>query len=76
MLDFKKILFPIDMSDSCTTTAPFVEAMARKYSAEITMLHVLEMPSALIADWSGGGSSIHRYQLPSGRPKLRRRKRI
>ncbi len=54
MRDFKRILFPIDMSDACTATAPFVEAMARKYSAEITMLHVLEMPSALMADWSGG----------------------
>lgn len=54
MLDFKKILFPIDMSDTCATIAPFVAAMAGKYSAEITMLHVLEMPSALMADSSGG----------------------
>jgi nucleotide-binding universal stress UspA family protein len=54
MLDCKKILFPIDMSDSCTKTAPFVEAMARKYSAEVTMLHALEIPPALITDWPGG----------------------
>jgi len=54
MRTFQKILFPIDMSDSCTATAPFVESMARKYNAEVTMLHVLEMPSGLIPDWYGG----------------------
>jgi nucleotide-binding universal stress UspA family protein len=54
MRAFQKILFPIDMSDSCTATAPFVDAMARKYSAEVTLLHVLEMPSGLIPDWYGG----------------------
>jgi nucleotide-binding universal stress UspA family protein len=54
MQAFQKILFPIDMSDSCTATAPFVEAMAKKYNAEVTLLHVLEMPSGLIPDWYGG----------------------
>jgi nucleotide-binding universal stress UspA family protein len=58
MRDFQKILFPVDMSDSCTATAPFVEAMAKKYSAEITMLHVLEMPFALISDWPGGAVPV------------------
>jgi hypothetical protein len=42
------------MSDSCTPTAPFVEAMARQYNAEITLLHALEMPSGLIPDCYGG----------------------
>jgi nucleotide-binding universal stress UspA family protein len=54
MRAFQKILFPVDMSDSCTATARFVEAMARKYNAEVTLLHVLEMPSGLIPDWYGG----------------------
>jgi nucleotide-binding universal stress UspA family protein len=54
MRAFQKILFPVDMSDSCTATAPFVDAMARKYNAELTLLHVLEMPSGLIPDWYGG----------------------
>jgi nucleotide-binding universal stress UspA family protein len=58
MRAFQKILFPVDMSDSCTGTAPFVEAMARKYSAEVTMLHVLEMPSGLIPDWYGGAAPV------------------
>jgi nucleotide-binding universal stress UspA family protein len=58
MRAFQKILFPIDMSDSCTATAPFVEAMAKKYSADVTLLHVLEMPSGLIPDWYGGAIPV------------------
>ncbi len=58
MRAFQKILFPIDMSDSCTATAPFVEAMAKKYKAEVTLLHVLEMPSGLIPDWYGGAVPV------------------
>jgi nucleotide-binding universal stress UspA family protein len=58
MRAFQKILFPVDMSDSCTATAPFVEAMARKYNAEVTILHVLEMPSGLIPDWYGGAVPV------------------
>lgn len=54
MKTFKKILFPIDMSDSCRATAPFVAAMAKKYDAQVTMLHVLDMTSGLIPDWYGG----------------------
>jgi len=48
-----KILFPIDMSDSCTAAAPFVETMAKKFQAEVTLLHVLEMPPGYVTDWYG-----------------------
>jgi nucleotide-binding universal stress UspA family protein len=58
MRAFQKILFPIDMSESSTATAPFVAAMAKKYNAEITLLHVLEMPSGLIPDWYGGAVPV------------------
>jgi nucleotide-binding universal stress UspA family protein len=58
MRAFQKILFPIDMSQSCTATAPFVDAMARKYNAEVTLLHVLEVPSGVIPDWYGGAVPI------------------
>jgi hypothetical protein len=33
MKAFQKILFPIDMSDSCTAAAPFVEALVKKFNA-------------------------------------------
>ncbi len=53
MRAFQKILFPVDMSDSCTAAAPFVEALARKFNAELTLLHVLEMPPGYVTDWYG-----------------------
>ena len=58
MRAFQKILFPVDMSAGCTATARFVEAMARKYQAAVTMLHVLELPSGLIPDWYGGTAPV------------------
>lgn len=53
MQAFRKILFPVDMSDSCTAAAPFVETMTKKFQAELTLLHVLEMPPGYVTDWYG-----------------------
>src|SRR5579864_54949 len=53
MQAFQKILFPIDMSDSCTAAAPFVEALVKKFNAELILLHVLEMPPGYVTDWYG-----------------------
>ena len=53
MRAFQKILFPVDMSDSCTAAAPFVEALAKKFNAELTLLHVIEMPAGYVTDWYG-----------------------
>ena len=53
MQTFEKILFPVDMSDHCTATAPFVEALARKFNAVVTLLHALEIPPAYFTDWYG-----------------------
>ena len=38
MLTLKHILFPIDFSDRCCGAVPFVESMARRYNAEVTLL--------------------------------------
>jgi nucleotide-binding universal stress UspA family protein len=53
METFEKILFPVDMSDNCTATAPFVETMAKKFNAEVTLLHVLELPPGYYTDLYG-----------------------
>jgi len=53
MQAFQKILFPVDMSDSCTAAVPYVESLARKFQAEVTLLHVLEMPPGYVTDWYG-----------------------
>ena len=39
MLPFKKILFPVDYSPSCTATGPYVTDMTRHFSAELTLMH-------------------------------------
>src|SRR5262249_31147394 len=38
MLPIKHILFPIDFSERCCHAVPFVEAMASRFSAKITLL--------------------------------------
>jgi nucleotide-binding universal stress UspA family protein len=41
MLPIKHILFPIDFSERCAATTPYVAAMARKFGAKITLLNVV-----------------------------------
>jgi nucleotide-binding universal stress UspA family protein len=41
MQKIQHILFPIDFSERCCHAVPFVEAMARRYNAKITMLSVV-----------------------------------
>jgi nucleotide-binding universal stress UspA family protein len=42
MAGFKHILFPIDFSDRCCAAVPFVEAMASRYNAKVTLISVAE----------------------------------
>jgi len=43
MPQIKKILFPVDFSESSRGTARYVEAFAGQFEAEILLLHVVEM---------------------------------
>ncbi len=45
MLSFKHILFPTDLSPQCREAAPFVRAAATRFGADITLLHVMEIPA-------------------------------
>jgi nucleotide-binding universal stress UspA family protein len=67
MQTFEKILFPVDMSDSCTATAPFVEALAKKFNAEVTLLHVLEIPPTYFTDWYGYMSLVDTQSIRDAR---------
>jgi nucleotide-binding universal stress UspA family protein len=40
MHDFKKILFPVDLSESSTKIVPFVKSLASRYGARIHLLFV------------------------------------
>jgi len=42
MIDFKRILFPVDMSGEDRKAAPFVKAMAGRFGSQIDMLYVHE----------------------------------
>jgi nucleotide-binding universal stress UspA family protein len=42
MLKIRHILFPIDFSDRCCQAVPFVESLAQRYKAKITLLSVAE----------------------------------
>jgi len=46
----KKILFPIDFSDSSLATARHVQALAGHFEAEITLLHVVGMGELTLAE--------------------------
>ncbi len=61
MLAIKHILFPLDFSDRSTAAAPFVEAMANRFGAKVTLISVaqpfdasgLGYPSLLLAADTG-----------------------
>src|SRR5579872_5100074 len=42
MFAIKHILFPLDFSDRGTAAAPFVEAMANRFGAKITLISVAQ----------------------------------
>jgi len=50
MVEIKKILFPVDLTDNCTKILPYVLSMAEKYGSQICLLHVVED----IARWGIG----------------------
>ncbi len=42
MLPISRILAPVDFSDRCRGVLPYVKAIAERYAAEVTLLHVVE----------------------------------
>jgi nucleotide-binding universal stress UspA family protein len=46
MIDFGRILFPVDFSAQSKAVAPFVRAMARCFDSEIAAVHVVDVPEA------------------------------
>lgn len=39
------ILFPVDLSEASRNTVPFAREIARRFNAELTVMHVLELPA-------------------------------
>jgi len=39
MLPFRKILFPVDYSESCQAIIPYVKEMTQHFSSELSLVH-------------------------------------
>src|SRR5271166_1523972 len=42
MLDYRRILYPVDFSLRCRQMAPLVAEVARKFRSEVVLLHCLD----------------------------------
>ena len=49
MITFRRILFPVDFSARCSAAVPVVRAMVKRFGSQLTVLHVVDLPSAGIA---------------------------
>ncbi len=54
MTRFHHILFPVDFSDRCRTVRPFVRSIAQQFHSKVTLLHVVQIPTAWYAGLDGG----------------------
>jgi nucleotide-binding universal stress UspA family protein len=73
MAIIRKILFPIDFSDSCLGAARFVEDIAGRFQAEVTFLHAVNQAAYMIATPDFGGlAMVESYQagLDAARVRL------
>ena len=50
MRDFHHILFPVDFSERSHAVRPFVQQMAQRFNAKLTLMHSIQIP----AGWYGG----------------------
>jgi nucleotide-binding universal stress UspA family protein len=50
MLPFRKIVFPVDYSESCKQAVPYVEEMARRFSAEVSLVHAYGAEALAFSD--------------------------
>lgn len=69
MLNFRRILFPIDFSESSKQTAPYVAWIARKFHSQVTLLHALDIFLA------GSSAPLFRPDLQSSYEDLIRKQR-
>jgi nucleotide-binding universal stress UspA family protein len=67
MQTFQNILFPVDLSESCAAAAPSIETLARKFDANVTLLHVLELPLAYFGEPYGFATAIDLNAVREGR---------
>ena len=52
-MTYERILFPVDFSEKCRTVAPFVNAIAKRAGADVTLVTFIESP----AMWYGAAEA-------------------
>jgi nucleotide-binding universal stress UspA family protein len=57
-MSFRHILFPVDFSPRCYGAVPFVRALAARYKAAVTLVHVIEPPVAWASSDGGYGTEF------------------
>ena len=76
MFQIKKILFPVDFSESCLGAARYAEAFAGRFQAEITLLHVVDLgahrPLGSSTFWGFSAIEISREGVNWARQELSR----
>src|SRR5437879_7650376 len=50
MPEIRKILVPVDFSDSSTDALSFAADLARRYEAELVLLHVCQLPAITLPE--------------------------
>lgn len=58
MIPFRRILFPVDLSEPSRRAVPYVQALAERFHSEIVVLHVMEIPTAMYAPPEGATWAI------------------
>jgi nucleotide-binding universal stress UspA family protein len=62
-MNIRKILFPVDFSERCDGAARYVEAYARRFQSEVTMIHCVNRADYLFGVGEFGGYQIRdQYQ--------------
>jgi nucleotide-binding universal stress UspA family protein len=57
------IVFPVDFSERCRGAAHFVAAMAGRFEASLTLLHVVEPAHYVYGSPEFGGSALDNFQI-------------
>ena len=65
MMNFKRILFPVDFSAQSTAIVPFVRAMAKCFASKIVVLHVVAIPDSWPTSAGCEAQSLNVDQLHS-----------
>jgi nucleotide-binding universal stress UspA family protein len=57
-MNIKEIVFPVDFSQGSVDACPYVAAVTRRFGAKLTLIHVVETPSAAALSGNEASSAV------------------